>query len=158
PLHRRLAHRQHHLLGLLPHEVPGSDGLAPRAPARLPPDGRAHVHPADGLALAPALRRALRRGPAPGPRRGGGGGGSRGESRRRGTLAAAERRGENRSMVRRLVAVAVVVVGFAGGVARAELAPGTMLQQSNADQANGLLPPEILKHYKAGDYMNQIVD
>ena len=61
-------------------------------------------------------------------------------------------------MVKLLVAVAVVVVGFAGGSARAELTTGTMLQQSNADQANGLLPPEILKHYKAGDYMNQIVD
>ena len=61
-------------------------------------------------------------------------------------------------MVRTLVAVAVVVVGFAGGPARAELTTGTMLQQSNADQANGLLPPEILKHYKGGDYMNQIVD
>ena len=61
-------------------------------------------------------------------------------------------------MVKLLVAVAVVVVGFAGGSARAELTTGTMLQQSNADQANGLLPPEILKHYKGGDYMNQIVD
>ena len=61
-------------------------------------------------------------------------------------------------MVKLVVAVAVVVVGFAGGPARAELTTGTMLQQSNADQANGLLPPEILKHYKAGDYMNQIVD
>jgi len=61
-------------------------------------------------------------------------------------------------MVRTLVAVAVVLIGFAGGPARAELTTGTMLQQSNADQASGLLPPEILKHYKGGDYMNQIVD
>jgi len=52
----------------------------------------------------------------------------------------------------------VVLIGFAGGPARAELTTGTMLQQSNADQASGLLPPEILKHYKGGDYMNQIVD
>jgi hypothetical protein len=49
-------------------------------------------------------------------------------------------------MVRTLVAVAVVVIGFAGIPARAELTPGTMVQQSNADQASGLLPPEILKH------------
>jgi hypothetical protein len=61
-------------------------------------------------------------------------------------------------MVGTLVAVAVVMIGFAGIPARAELTAGTMVQQSNADQADGLLPPEILKHYKGGDYMNQIVD
>src|SRR5262249_61218058 len=95
------------------------------------------------LRRAAALRGALRRGAAADPRRGGSGGGSRGESRCHGPLAAAEHRGENRPMVRTLVAVAVLVVGFAGGPARAELTTGTMLQQSNAHQANGLLPAEI---------------
>src|SRR5437870_4458338 len=55
-LHRRVAHREHHLLGVLPHEVPSRHGAPAGAAARLPPDGRAHVHPADGLALQAALR------------------------------------------------------------------------------------------------------
>ncbi len=42
-----------------------------------------------------------------------------------------------------------------------EIAPGLhvgdVLDQSNADLAKDLLPPEILKHYKNGDYRNKIV-
>ena len=42
-----------------------------------------------------------------------------------------------------------------------EVAPGLkvgdMLDQSNAQLAKDLLPPEILKHYENGDYRNQIV-
>lgn len=41
-----------------------------------------------------------------------------------------------------------------------EVAPGLKigdtLDQSNADKAAGLLPPEILKHYKDGGYVNEI--
>src|SRR5262249_58520516 len=41
-----------------------------------------------------------------------------------------------------------------------EVAPGLKvgdtLDQSNADKAKDLLPPEILKHYKDGGYRNEI--
>lgn len=53
----------------------------------------------------------------------------------------------------------LLMVATLGGVARAEgLAPGTMLDASNAAQAEKLLPPEIFKHYQNGEYMNPIVD
>ncbi len=38
------------------------------------------------------------------------------------------------------------------------LAPGVVLQASTASLAKGLLPPEILKHYEAGEYSNPIAD
>ena len=44
------------------------------------------------------------------------------------------------------------------GRARAEIAVGTTLDRSNADQAKDLLPPEILSHYQKGEYINKIVD
>ena len=37
-------------------------------------------------------------------------------------------------------------------------APGTVLDQSSWQSAEGLLPPEILEHYKTGGYSNPIVD
>ena len=40
----------------------------------------------------------------------------------------------------------------------AGLKVGDTLDQSNADLAKDLLPPEILKHYKNGDYANVIAD
>src|SRR5262249_14755443 len=42
--------------------------------------------------------------------------------------------------------------------ARAELKPGMVLNQETWQQAEGLLPPEILKHYENGDYANVIAD
>src|SRR5215510_3078685 len=36
--------------------------------------------------------------------------------------------------------------------------PGMVLDQSNWQLAEGLLPPEILDHYKTGGYVNPIVD
>src|SRR5512135_2632655 len=39
-----------------------------------------------------------------------------------------------------------------------DLKPGDVLNQSNWKKAEGLLPPEILKHYQAGEYVNPIVD
>jgi Protein of unknown function (DUF1329) len=39
----------------------------------------------------------------------------------------------------------------------AALKPGDVLNQSNWQKAEGLLPPEILKHYKTGEYVNRIV-
>jgi hypothetical protein len=38
------------------------------------------------------------------------------------------------------------------------LKPGVVLDQSNWQLAEGLLPPEILEHYKTGGYANPIVD
>ncbi|MFI5398276.1 MAG: outer membrane lipoprotein-sorting protein [Candidatus Binatia bacterium] len=38
------------------------------------------------------------------------------------------------------------------------LKPGDVLDQSNWQKAQGLLPPEILKHYQTGEYVNRIVD
>lgn len=40
----------------------------------------------------------------------------------------------------------------------AELKPGDVLSKGNWDRATDLLPPEILRHYKNGEYVNKIVD
>jgi hypothetical protein len=62
-------------------------------------------------------------------------------------------------MRRALAGLAVGVVLGVGAVAgAADPQPGTMLDQSTAGQAEGLLPPEILKHFKNGDYMNKVVE
>lgn len=55
---------------------------------------------------------------------------------------------------------AFLVSGFlaAATPAFAEVKAGTVLDQSNAAEAEGLLPPEILRHYKEGEYMNKVVD
>jgi hypothetical protein len=42
--------------------------------------------------------------------------------------------------------------------ARAELKPGMVLDQDTWQEAEGLLPPEILAHYKNGEYANPIVE
>jgi len=42
--------------------------------------------------------------------------------------------------------------------ATADVKSGTMLDASTADDARDLLPPEIHKHFKSGDYYNQVVD
>jgi len=39
-----------------------------------------------------------------------------------------------------------------------DLKPGDVLNQANWQKAEGLLPPEILKHYQSGEYANPIVD
>ena len=52
------------------------------------------------------------------------------------------------------VAVVVALVPAAGG----ELKPGEMLDETTADQAKDLLPPEIYNHYKNGDYRNKVVE
>jgi len=46
----------------------------------------------------------------------------------------------------------------AAAVARADVSPGMMLDQTTAEQAKDLLPPEILSHYVNGEYMNRIVE
>jgi hypothetical protein len=56
----------------------------------------------------------------------------------------------------RITLVACLVAWTAG--ARAELKPGMVLNQDTWQQAEGLLPPEILEHYKSGEYSNAIVE
>jgi hypothetical protein len=58
--------------------------------------------------------------------------------------------------VRRIALGACVAAWTAA--ASAELQPGTVLNQDTWQQAEGLLPPEILKHYQNGDYANVIAD
>jgi len=42
--------------------------------------------------------------------------------------------------------------------AQGNLAPGTVLSRENWQLAEGLLPPEILQHYREGHYQNPIID
>jgi len=42
--------------------------------------------------------------------------------------------------------------------AEAGLKPGDVLNKENWKLADGLLPPEILKHYEKGEYVNRIID
>lgn len=60
----------------------------------------------------------------------------------------------------RLVAavVAAAVLAAAPPSASGEVTPGTMIDRSTADQVRDLLPPEIHKHYRNGDYRNPVVD
>jgi Protein of unknown function (DUF1329) len=58
-----------------------------------------------------------------------------------------------------ILAVGVAVaLGVAAGVARAELHDGDVLDASTWQQAEGLLPEEILLHYQHGEYVNQVAD
>jgi len=61
-------------------------------------------------------------------------------------------------MKKMMLLVPLTAALLLGGSARAELAVGTTLDKSNADQAKDLLPPEILSHYQKGEYTNKIVD
>jgi len=54
---------------------------------------------------------------------------------------------------------AALAVGLAVSPdARADLAVGTTLDRTTAAQAEGLLPPEILKHYQSDEYVHRVVD
>ena len=66
-----------------------------------------------------------------------------------------------------VTAVAVLLQLRSAAVVGAELAAdevapglkvGAVLDQSNAQLAKDLLPPEILRHYEKGEYRNKIVD
>ncbi len=61
-------------------------------------------------------------------------------------------------MMKGVVVAAGMLLGSVLGAAHAELAPGTMVDQSTAAEARDLLPPEILKHYEKGEYRNPVVD
>ncbi len=63
--------------------------------------------------------------------------------------------------VRRGLATLMVVAWASSAALAADsdaLKPGMVLDQSNWQLAEGLLPPEILAHYKDGGYSNPIVD
>ena len=49
-------------------------------------------------------------------------------------------------------------LGAEDTAATGDLKPGDVLNASNWKKAEGLLPPEILKHYQNGEYANSIVD
>src|SRR5436305_12625157 len=48
--------------------------------------------------------------------------------------------------------------GSDGAPASDGLKPGDVLDQKSAQRAEGLLPPEILKHYQHNEYVNPISD
>src|SRR5262245_62380935 len=56
----------------------------------------------------------------------------------------------------RSVLVAVAMTTLAVVAARADVKPGETLDKSNWQKAEGLLPEEILKHYREGEYVNPI--
>ena len=55
-----------------------------------------------------------------------------------------------------LALAAIVVAPRSGGAA--DFKTGEMVDKDSASKADGLLPPEILKHYQNGEYMNKFVD
>ncbi|MBI4515175.1 MAG: DUF1329 domain-containing protein [Deltaproteobacteria bacterium] len=63
---------------------------------------------------------------------------------------------------RRTLLGTVLLCALAGSVRADEpadqLQPGDVLNQSNWHKAKDLLPPEILKHYQTGEYINPIVE
>src|SRR4029079_4116213 len=52
-----------------------------------------------------------------------------------------------------LALAAIVVAPRSGGAA--DFKTGEMVDKDSASKADGLLPPEILKHYQNGEYMNK---
>jgi hypothetical protein len=57
-----------------------------------------------------------------------------------------------------LIALSLLAASLPPPRVRAAVSPGMTLDQSTADQAKDLLPPEIYDHYKKGEYTNGIVD
>jgi hypothetical protein len=53
-------------------------------------------------------------------------------------------------------ALLVLVVLLAVPIRSEALTPGSMLDASNAGEADGLLPPEVVGHYKSGQFKNRI--
>src|SRR5262249_54788922 len=76
-------------------------------------------------------------------------------------LARTARRDRERGFVvlkTALIALSLLVASMPPPRVRAAVSPGMTLDQSTADQAKDLLPPEIYDHYKKGEYTNAIVD
>ena len=55
-------------------------------------------------------------------------------------------------------AALVSVVALGASAPAADLAPGMTVDQTTADAAKPLLPPEIYAHYSKGEYINKVVD
>jgi hypothetical protein len=51
-----------------------------------------------------------------------------------------------------------LALALAGGSLARAIEPGTMVDASNVDEVKDLLPPEIYKHFKSGDYHNTLVE
>ena len=66
--------------------------------------------------------------------------------------------GKNNRVIIGLLLAACVSAAPVWGQGSDGLKPGMTLDQSNAQLAQDLLPPEILEHYKTGGYSNPIVD
>ena len=63
-----------------------------------------------------------------------------------------------RALALALVILATTVALPAAGRADEPLKAGDVLDKDTASRAEGLLPPEILRHYQDGKYANRIVD
>ncbi len=57
-----------------------------------------------------------------------------------------------------VAAMTALVVTAPRPVTADDFKTGEMIDQSNWQKADGLLPPEILRHYKEGEYANKFVD
>jgi len=57
-----------------------------------------------------------------------------------------------------VLALAVIVVAPQSGRAAGDFKTGEVVDKDTASKADGLLPPEILKHYQNGEYVNKFVD
>jgi len=57
-----------------------------------------------------------------------------------------------------VLVVAAALLGVVGATAAEELANGQVLDKASWEKAKGLLPDEILRHYKDGEYINKVVD
>ena len=57
-----------------------------------------------------------------------------------------------------LVLAAATLIGVTAHDGHADFNTGDMVDQKSWQKAEGLLPPEILKHYKDGEYINKFVD
>src|SRR5262245_59337288 len=57
-----------------------------------------------------------------------------------------------------VVAVAALVGMTSRNTVAADLKTGDMIDKDSWQKADGLLPPEILRHYKEGEYANKFVD
>jgi hypothetical protein len=57
-----------------------------------------------------------------------------------------------------LVLAAAILAGVTGNAVAADFKTGEMVDKGSWQKAEGLLPPEILRHYKEGEYANKFVD
>ena len=65
------------------------------------------------------------------------------------------------NLMRSVLALALVgltTAPFAAPATADGLKPGDKLDKSTASQAEGMMPPEILQHYKDGKFENKVVE